>query len=99
MASLSYVELEIRHQELLAASGAEGKIVDSESVPGAGSVPGATIPSPAIQIDAPADDAWHTLAAAPTPVIGRRRDGALMLDLRSVDPADDRVVLDALRTV
>jgi len=99
MASLSYVDLEIRHQELLAASGAEGKIVDSESVPGAGSVPGATIPSPAIQIDAPADDAWRRLAAAPTPVIGRRSGGALMVDLRSVDPADDRVVLDALRAV
>jgi L-seryl-tRNA(Ser) seleniumtransferase len=99
MASLGYAELETRHQALLAASGAAGKVVDSGSVPGAGSAPGATIASPAILIDADADDAWHTLAAAPIPIIGRRRDGVLMVDLRSVDPGDDPAVVDALRAI
>jgi len=99
MASLSFADLETRHESVLKASGVAGSIIASASVPGAGSAPGATIASPAISIDTNTDEAFRTLAAAPVPVIGRRRDGALMIDLRSVEPADDAVVIDVLRAI
>jgi L-seryl-tRNA(Ser) seleniumtransferase len=99
MAALGYAELEVRHQDLLTASGVVGKVVDSESVPGAGSAPGAAIPSPALQIEANADDSWHALASAPVPIIARRHAGVLTIDLRSVEAEDDAAVIAALRTL
>ena len=33
------------------------------------------------------------------PVIARTRDGRTVLDLRSVDPDDDPIVIDALRSL
>ncbi|MCL1593518.1 MAG: L-seryl-tRNA(Sec) selenium transferase [Actinomycetia bacterium] len=71
-------------------------IVDGESVPGAGSVPGATIPSRVIRIPGGADATWLALANAHIPVIGTRRENAVFLDLRSVLPHQDHVVRQAL---
>jgi L-seryl-tRNA(Ser) seleniumtransferase len=99
MASLSYTELEVRHAQVLAAAGIEGVVVESASVPGAGSVPGAAIPSPALQLAADPDAAWRRLAAAPVAIIGRRHEGACLIDLRTVDPDDDPAVIDALRAL
>jgi L-seryl-tRNA(Ser) seleniumtransferase len=99
MASLSYAELEVRHAQVLAAAGIEGVVVESASVPGAGSVPGAAIPSPALQLAADPDAAWRRLAAAPVAIIGRRHEGACLIDLRTVDPDDDPAVIDALRAL
>ncbi len=73
-----------------------GTIVEAESVPGAGSVPGEAIASPAIKLDEPADAGWKRLVDSAIPVVGRRRDGALQIDLRSVDPGDDAYLADAL---
>ena len=99
MATLGYTELEARHQRVVDESRVAAKVVPSESVPGAGSVPGATIASPAIQVDGDADELWRTMAAAPVPVIGRRHDGAVLVDLRTVDPDPDVAVIDALRAL
>jgi L-seryl-tRNA(Ser) seleniumtransferase len=73
------------------AGGLEGVSVEAvESVPGAGSVPGRTIPSFAVCIHADPDRTWARLASSDDwPVIGTRRDGATWLDLRSVAPEDD----------
>lgn len=71
-------------------------IVDGCSVPGAGSTPGATIPTRLIKITGDADTVWSGLAQAPTPVIATRRDGAVFIDLRSVMPRDDGIVRAAL---
>jgi hypothetical protein len=60
-------------------------------------VPGELIPSPAIALDAPPERAWQQLAAGSPPVIGRRRDEAFQIDLRSVAPGDDAAVVAALR--
>ena len=98
MATAGYEELELRHRAVLDDSGAAGTVVAGESVPGAGSVPGETIPSPAIRLDAGADEEWMALVAAETPIVGRRRDGALQLDLRTVDPGDDEYVAGVLRS-
>jgi L-seryl-tRNA(Ser) seleniumtransferase len=72
-------------------------LVDAESIPGAGSVPGHTIPTTAIRIDGDADRTWGLLARAqPVPIIGTRRDDAVHLDLRSVSPEDDARIRTAL---
>ena len=72
-------------------------IVDGESIPGAGSVPGRTIPTRLIRIDGDEDAIWSALARDEEhAVIGIRRDAAVHLDLRSVLPEDDHRVRDAL---
>lgn len=71
-------------------------IIDGESVPGAGSVPGATIPTQLLRIAGNEDDMWQRLASCDPPVIGTRRDGSVHLDLRSVLPIDDSHVRAAL---
>jgi hypothetical protein len=71
-------------------------IVDGASVPGAGSTPGATIPTKLIRLEGDADGTWSKLAQAPTPIISSRRDGSVYIDLRSVLPADDGAIRAAL---
>ena len=97
MASLGYDDLRVRHEKVLAMSGAGGAVIAEESVPGAGSVPGRAIPSPAIRLEFAPDPGWRHLVSSVPPIVGRRRAGALFVDLRTVDPDDDDVVANALR--
>lgn len=94
--SLPYDDLKERHDRLLANIGGNGKVVAGESVPGAGSVPGETIPSPNLALHGGADAAWQKLLTASPPILARRRDGRLLIDLRTVDPADDHRIAQAL---
>lgn len=64
-----------------------------ESLPGAGSAPGITMPSYGVTIDG---DLLASLRRHDPAVIARSRDDRTMLDLRSVAPSDDAVVVDAL---
>ena len=96
MASLDYEALEVRHRKVLDESGTGGEIIESSSVPGAGSVPGEAIRSPAIRIATAPDPAWKHLATARPPIVVRRRDDALQVDLRTVEPSDDAIVAAAL---
>jgi len=70
-----------------------GRVVPCSSLPGAGSVPGASIPSVAIALDG---DQAARLRACNPPIIARVKDDQTILDLRTVDPADDAVVINAL---
>jgi L-seryl-tRNA(Ser) seleniumtransferase len=63
-----------------------GAVVDSEAVPGAGSAPGVTMPSVAVRLQG---DHLAALRRAEPPIVARTRDGATLLDLRTIDPADD----------
>ena len=79
-----------------AALGA-GQVVDTEAVPGGGSLPGLTIPSAGVAI---LGDHTAALRAADPPIIARVRDGVTVCDLRAVDEADDvhlAAALSALR--
>ncbi len=99
MASLSYEELEVRCKSVLADSGVPGEVRRGGSVAGAGSVPGAVVPSPVLEADRSVnvDRAWRRLLAAEPPVLARRMEGALLLDLRAVDPHDDAHLSRSLR--
>lgn len=96
MVGLSYDQLQERHHRLLKELGGAGRVVAGESLPGAGSVPGETIPSPNLYLRGRADKMWRKLLAASPPILARRRDGSLVLDLRTVDPADDHRIVEAL---
>ena len=94
MVSESVARLRVR-STAIAASAAVGEVVDTEAVPGAGSAPGATIPSVGLRL---AGDHLAALRRHEPPVIARSRDGATFLDLRSVHPDDDELLADALRS-
>lgn len=96
MVALPYEELETRHQRLLSELGGDGEIVAGESLPGAGSVPGETIPSPNLRLHGNADALWDRLLTASPPILARRSEGSLLIDLRTVDPADDTRIAAAL---
>jgi L-seryl-tRNA(Ser) seleniumtransferase len=93
MATASPDELRARLEKLLAGSGAVGVIRSGESVPGAGSVPGATMPSPVLVVQEPsADLLWDRLLMSDLPVIARRETGEVILDLRTVPSQLDDVL-------
>jgi L-seryl-tRNA(Ser) seleniumtransferase len=74
------------------------RVEPGKSVTGGGSLPGVTILTALLTVDAgPPDALAAALRASDPPVIGRIEGGHLVLDLRTVDPADDDVVRDALR--
>jgi L-seryl-tRNA(Ser) seleniumtransferase len=65
----------------------------TESLPGAGSAPGITMPSIGLIVSG---DHLETLRNFRVPVIARSRDNRTYLDLRSIDPADQHIVVEAL---
>jgi L-seryl-tRNA(Ser) seleniumtransferase len=92
MVAQSVESLHRRAGQVVADAGV-GRVVETEALPGAGSAPGVTMPSVGIAVEG---DRLAALRAHPTPVIARTRDGRTILDLRSVDPADDAIVTAAL---
>jgi L-seryl-tRNA(Ser) seleniumtransferase len=95
-ASLPAGELARRCAAVQAAAGVTCDVVDDRSLPGAGSVPGRGIPGPVIVVPGAGDDAWRALLDRTPPVIARREERGLVLDLRAVEPGDDDTVADAL---
>jgi len=71
-----------------------GEPVETVAIAGAGSLPGLDIPSAGIAVDG---DVTAELRAQDPPVIARVEEDRLVLDLRTVAPAQDAVVIAALR--
>jgi L-seryl-tRNA(Ser) seleniumtransferase len=92
MATASVDDLAGRAARIGAARPA-AEVVELQSLPGAGSAPGATIPSFGVALEG---DHLRDLRAATPPIIARTRDGRTFLDLRSVAPDDDAHVTAAL---
>ena len=101
MAAMSPEELQTRSAALARQIGPAAEVVDSHSVPGAGSVPGEMIPSPAIRVTGNADQLWTALITADPPILARRKEGALELDLRTLPKANDThvatLIVEALK--
>jgi L-seryl-tRNA(Ser) seleniumtransferase len=70
-----------------------GEVVTCASVAGGGSLPGLEIPSAGIAV---AGDRTAELRAATPPIVARVIDNRTVLDLRTVDPADDAIVAKAV---
>ena len=95
MATLDQSTLRTRC-ESVASAVAVATVVDGASTIGAGSVPGARIPGPVIEVNVPADAAYARLLAGNPPIAARREAGKLVIDLRTVPPEADTVVATAL---
>jgi len=86
-------ELHRRADAIAAATGSSA--TPTVAVPGAGSAPGTSIPSFGVTVPG---DRTAALRAHDPPVIARAKEGRTVLDLRAVDPTDDDVLVDALRS-
>ena len=74
------------------------RVIDTEAVAGGGSLPGFTIPSVGVAVAvANPDDAVARLRG--WGVVARIDDGAVVCDLRTVDPCDDAHLAAALAAV
>jgi L-seryl-tRNA(Ser) seleniumtransferase len=77
------------------SKGVDGaELVDGESMTGGGSVPGEGIPTTLIAIRAP--KLAVALRESDPPIIVRTEKDRVLLDLRTVDPRDDKLVAQAL---
>ena len=84
-----------RARAIVDAAG-RGTVVDLDALPGAGSLPGVTVPSAGVMLDG---DHLAALRASRPSILARVRDQRTHLDLRGVDPRDDDLLVQALRTL
>ena len=97
MATTSFAELEIRTQLVIDKVGVQNLTIEAgASVLGAGSVPGASVPSPVIIVAGNADRVFSALLAGEPPVLARREAGRVIVDLRAIPSADDDRLVEAL---
>jgi L-seryl-tRNA(Ser) seleniumtransferase len=97
MATATLARLRAR-AEVMVAEVQGTKIVDTEAAAGGGSLPGFTIPSVGVALPHPNLDAALARLRSQR-IVALARDGAVVVDLRSVDAADDVDLASALRSV
>lgn len=96
MASLTEEQLDDRCRSVLASAAVSATVIIDRSLPGAGTVPGMGIPSPVILVAGEVESMWRSLLDGPIPIVGRRVERGLIVDLRAVLPSDDAAVASAL---
>ncbi len=97
MATHSLDDLTVRARSILADSGTgqRASIIDTEAVPGGGTLPGVSIPSIGIEFNGDHVDA---LRAQLRPIIARvTSQKTTVLDLRTIDQQDDRYIAESLQ--
>lgn len=96
---------ELRHRaegwrQQLSAAGLSASVQEGESTVGGGSLPGETLPTWLLALDLPQpNEVAAFLRRARTPVIVRIQQDRLLLDPRTVDPAEDATLLNILLTL
>lgn len=100
MLGVSLEELRARAQRYVESIDGAG-IAETSAYVGGGSLPESAIPSIAVAVSprTGADAAAQALRRASTPIIGRIDEGRLLLDLRTIFPADDARVIAALQNL
>jgi L-seryl-tRNA(Ser) seleniumtransferase len=89
-----------RAEAIASASGmAQIEIVESEASVGGGAFPTARIPSIALSIGGRADRIETHLRAGEPPLVARVADGRVLIDLRTIFPSEDAMVVAALQAV
>ncbi|HJR19586.1 MAG TPA: L-seryl-tRNA(Sec) selenium transferase [Actinomycetota bacterium] len=91
-------DLHARAERIVAAlPPGDASIAPGESVVGGGSLPGTTLPTSLLAFAYQRPEVLAaTLRGNDPPVIGRIDGGRFVVDLRTVDPADDPILLEAL---
>ncbi|HUF30265.1 MAG TPA: L-seryl-tRNA(Sec) selenium transferase [Gemmatimonadaceae bacterium] len=87
--------------EYLSSAGVQARRVHTEAQVGGGAFPDQSIASVGVELAGDAEGIAASLRAGDPPVVGRKRDGVLLLDLRTVPETEDerlaRAVLAAMR--
>ena len=100
MISLSAEEVQGRARRFarrLRALGAQAEVIPGRSTIGGGSLPGETLPTYLIALRAPSVDALaRRLRLGEPAVVGRIEQDRMLLDLRTVLPAQEKALLSAL---
>jgi len=96
MATTTVETIRQRARHIVAAANVAARVVDLESVPGAGSTPGAVIPSAGVAVSG---DHVAAMRSLQPPVIVRRDGDSTVFDLRSVSPADDDIIAASLASL
>ena len=91
-------ELRRRARSLIDAAGI-GSVVELVATVGGGSLPGETLASVGIALPGPAAAVLAALRSGTPAVIGRIEDGRAVLDLRTIDPAGDAILAEAIRRI
>jgi L-seryl-tRNA(Ser) seleniumtransferase len=101
MLALGVQEIGPRAESLatqLSSRGLSASVVDGQSTIGGGSAPGSALPTRLVAVTHPTLSATKLearLRSQEIPVIARIENDHVVLDLRTVDPADDPLVADA----
>ncbi len=82
-----------RAERVADAVGDRTQVIETKSVPGGGTLPGVEIPSVGISV---MGDLSDELRALDRPIIARLDQARTILDLRTVDPADDDLLVTGL---
>ena len=102
MMQLSKAEITKRAEKLMSGINSQKiviDLIDGESLIGGGSAPSAALPTTLIAITSnslSANELATRLRASPPPVIARVEEGRVLLDLRTVFPAQDEVLRQIL---
>ena len=99
MVSRPVEELARRIETIAEEAGLSPTVQMSEAMVGAGSVPGMTVPSPALVLKGRGEDLWPLLLRTDPAVVTRRSAGDLLVDVRAVREDDDRRLAESLRAV
>lgn len=87
-------------QSELGAAARHTRVVDSDATVGGGTLAGAVLPSVALEIASGSPDTLaRELRMARPAIVGRVSGGALLLDARTILPAQDQAIVAALRQV
>ena len=91
-------ELRARAATLVASLPEAVSMVEAKATVGGGSLPGEVLPSVALMVADRSPDRLLALLRAGSPaVVGRIEDDRVLLDLRTVDPAQDQALAGAVR--
>ena len=83
---------------LLAKAGAEVSVVDGRSTVGGGSLPGETLPTRLVAIQAPSpDDLARRLRLGQPAVVGRIEEDRFLLDPRTVMPEQEGTLIERVK--
>jgi len=100
MLRLSAEDVQRRCQVLVAsASGLSAQVVATRTIIGGGAAPGKTLPSFALSLACDgmsATELARRLRQQATPIVARVEDDRVLLDLRTVDAADDRYLEETM---
>ncbi len=95
MAAAPLNDLQQRAETIVKNAGV-GTVIETKAVPGGGTLPTVEIPSFGITLNG---DHRTQLRSAPLPIVARVTADMTILDVRSVDPADDAAITEALAQI